>query len=575
MNVSSPHPKPAAHVNNASGSSKQPAAAAAASGSSSMKRDRSTDSLEKLAISCSHHMSPPNRLRTGVIAAATPTSGGSAGEGTPDAHMSDSLGDTTEMMVFEHNNNNNNNNAGEEETTSPPIPGEPNININKHKPDPEYDPETEAPNHGRKVTPDSPCAAFGLSRRQILKGLACAGTAAVVEATLAPAAAKSKQPPPVIHEQQGDEEAAAAAAAALDATNNAAKTTSHIDDPLERLGLEETEVLSSEAVLRSAAPRAVRRVATVAAEEVAMFDAAAATGIARVARAVAAVVGEKKEGNTTTTTTSSPPPAVTTTNNNNAAVVKDTMARSALALAIRTGVVCGLSAITLTPASPASAANTVSRMMHRDGHGGDDSSKDAGSFVTALVLGTTAGLIGKGIADKLSDQHNSYDEDDSTMMEPASPCAKTPLQKTVSRRKALETSTGGTGGMLTRAFLYGAIQGAVVEHVLPALPGDKGVTRAAGILLGAAAAGVASGVVLREVDRAAEMTLRRTLAFEWKQRRSPGSEQQVQETKPSDLSENEDLTKSSQLKESWLDVITFASLEMIRAVTGEDPVCPW
>ena len=172
-----------------------------------MKRDRSTDSLEKLAISCSHHMSPPNRLRTGVIAAATPTSGGSAGEGTPDAHMSDSLGDTTEMMVFEHNNNNNNNNTGEEETTSPPIPGEPNININKHKPDPEYDPETEAPNHGRKVTPDSPCAAFGLSRRQILKGLACAGTAAVVEATLAPAAAKSKQPPPVIHEQQGDEEA--------------------------------------------------------------------------------------------------------------------------------------------------------------------------------------------------------------------------------------------------------------------------------------------------------------------------------------------------------------------------------
>ena len=161
------------------------------------------------------------------------------------------------------------------------------------------------------------------------------------------------------------------------------------------------------------------------------------------------------------------------------------------------------------------------------------------------------------------------------MMEPASPCAKTPLQKTVSRRKALETSTGGTGGMLTRAFLFGAIQGAVVEHVLPALPGDKGVTRAAGILLGAAAAGVASGVVLREVDRAAEMTLRRTLAFEWKQRRSPGSEQQVQETKPSDLSENEDLTKSSQLKESWLDVITFASLEMIRAVTGEDPVCPW
>ena len=125
----------------------------------------------------------------------------------------------------------------------------------------------------------------------------------------------------------------------------------------------------------------------------------------------------------------------------------------------------------------------------------------------------------------------------------------------------------GVGGTLTRGFLFGAFQGAVIQRILPVLPMDSNAARAAGLLLGAATAGIASGVVLHRVDRVALDTARRAAAAAWKRGDRP--------TAPREEVHAEEADAHGRAAGVSADLIAFASLEIIRESLGMDPVCPF
>merc|ERR1719453_2975152 len=112
--------------------------------------------------------------------------------------------------------------------------------------------------HDRRVTPESPGYAFGLSRRQSLAALALAGSAA---------AACTVRPPPAYG--SSDQQSSQAEQPELSHRLNAG-----FDNPLERLGMEETEVLSSEATLLRLPSTTARAAAASAVEDAGVVGAA-------------------------------------------------------------------------------------------------------------------------------------------------------------------------------------------------------------------------------------------------------------------------------------------------------------